>query len=146
MSYIEYISIEEFREQGFLQEVNRKVLHPCGLALEVRTGPGGVELSEEEINLLRVIATDMVAADTWAFLRDIADRAANSPDRLGRVWDYRTDPEGMVYGEGYPTVEKAEAVAAEAEKHKEARLKMFGGGTSEERFIVQRADGSAAHE
>jgi len=30
-----YISIQEFIERGFLQEINRRLLHPCGLALEV---------------------------------------------------------------------------------------------------------------
>jgi len=29
------MSVREFRELGFLQEINRRVLHPCGLALEV---------------------------------------------------------------------------------------------------------------
>ena len=29
------ISITEFRELGFIQEINRRLLHPCGLALEV---------------------------------------------------------------------------------------------------------------
>ena len=34
MEDIKYISIAEFREFGFLQEINRKFLHPMGLALE----------------------------------------------------------------------------------------------------------------
>lgn len=33
---INYIDIKEFREAGYLQEVNRRFLHPLGLALEVR--------------------------------------------------------------------------------------------------------------
>lgn len=32
---IKTIDIKEFREKGFLQEVNRKFFHPLGLALEV---------------------------------------------------------------------------------------------------------------
>ncbi len=32
---IKRISIKEFRELGFIQEINRRLLHPCGLALEV---------------------------------------------------------------------------------------------------------------
>jgi hypothetical protein len=32
---IKRIDIKEFREKGFLQEVNRKFFHPLGLALEV---------------------------------------------------------------------------------------------------------------
>jgi len=32
---IKLISIKEFRKLGFIQEINRRLLHPCGLALEV---------------------------------------------------------------------------------------------------------------
>lgn len=32
---VKYISIKEFVEAGYLQEVNRRFLHPLGLALEV---------------------------------------------------------------------------------------------------------------
>lgn len=35
MDEIKYIDIKEFREFGYLQEVNRKFLHPLGLALSV---------------------------------------------------------------------------------------------------------------
>lgn len=34
------IDIKEFREKGFLQEVNRKFFHPLGLALEVIINDG----------------------------------------------------------------------------------------------------------
>lgn len=32
---INYIDIKEFKELGLLQEINRRFLHPIGLALEV---------------------------------------------------------------------------------------------------------------
>ena len=32
---VEEMSVKEFREQGYLQELNRRFLHPLGLALEV---------------------------------------------------------------------------------------------------------------
>ena len=35
MSGVKRIDIEEFQEKGYLQEVNRRFLHPLGLALEV---------------------------------------------------------------------------------------------------------------
>ena len=35
------MSVKEFRELGFLQEVNRLFLHPRGLALEVAVGDDG---------------------------------------------------------------------------------------------------------
>jgi hypothetical protein len=34
-SGIKYMSVKEFREAGYLQELNRRFLHPLGLALEV---------------------------------------------------------------------------------------------------------------
>lgn len=37
-----YMSAAEFVEKGFLQEVNRRLLHPCGLALEVVVKDGHV--------------------------------------------------------------------------------------------------------
>lgn len=32
---VKRIPIKEFRALGFIQEINRQLLHPCGLALEV---------------------------------------------------------------------------------------------------------------
>ena len=32
---VKYIDIKEFREKGYLQELNRLFLHPLGLALEI---------------------------------------------------------------------------------------------------------------
>lgn len=40
---IKRISIKEFREIGFLQEVNRQFFHPLGLALEVSINEDGIE-------------------------------------------------------------------------------------------------------
>lgn len=40
---IKRIDIREFREQGYLQEINRRFLHPLGLALEVIVEPDGSE-------------------------------------------------------------------------------------------------------
>lgn len=40
---VEEMSVKEFREQGYLQELNRRFLHPLGLALEVDKGEDGEE-------------------------------------------------------------------------------------------------------
>lgn len=56
------IDIATFRRLGYLQELNRRFLHPLGLALEVVVEDDGTE-------------------------------------RLGGIWDYRTDPEGMRFGD-----------------------------------------------
>lgn len=73
---IKYIEIKEFREAGYLQEVNRRFLHPLGLALEVH------------------VADDL-------------------SERLGGVWDYRDDPEGMNFGPGMIDPAKVDRVANE---------------------------------
>lgn len=40
MSQPKRIDIKEFREKGYLQELNRNFLHPLGLALEIITKEG----------------------------------------------------------------------------------------------------------
>ena len=40
---IKRIDIKEFREKGYLQELNRRFLHPLGLALEVVINDDGTE-------------------------------------------------------------------------------------------------------
>lgn len=63
-STVKRMPITEFRAQGFIMEINRRFLHPYGLALEVV----------------------------------IDDKTGE--ERLGGVWDYRDDPEGIAYAEG----------------------------------------------
>lgn len=43
MSDAKRMSVKEFREEGYLQELNRRFLHPLGLALEVVINPDGTE-------------------------------------------------------------------------------------------------------
>lgn len=38
---IKYITAQEFRDEGYLQEANRRFFHPLGLALEMRWGKDG---------------------------------------------------------------------------------------------------------
>lgn len=40
---IKRIEIKEFREKGYLQELNRRFLHPLGLALEIILDDDGTE-------------------------------------------------------------------------------------------------------
>lgn len=60
MTLVRHIDIAEFRNEGYLQELNRRFLHPLGLALEVVIEDDGTE-------------------------------------RLGGIWDYRDDPEGIYF-------------------------------------------------
>lgn len=43
METLNFISIKEFREKGYLQELNRQFLHPLGLALSVEINDDGTE-------------------------------------------------------------------------------------------------------
>lgn len=85
---IKRIDVREFREQGFLQELNRQFLHPRGLALEVLVNEDGSE-------------------------------------SIGGVWDYRDDPEGIVFAEG-PDPQKAQNAEDELERHRATRIERFG--------------------
>lgn len=60
------MTVMEFWEQGYLQELNRQFLHPLGLALAIQRS-GDPESDNPEME--------------WIF----------SPV----IWDYRDDPEGM---------------------------------------------------
>lgn len=81
------IDIKKFREAGYLQEVNRRFLHPLGLALEVVVEDDGSE-------------------------------------RLGGVWDFRDDPEGIYFAE--PDPEKARRVYDEWHARQPARIGALG--------------------
>lgn len=69
------LTLKEFIDAGFLQEVNRQFFHPLGLALSV------------------VIHDD-------------------GSMEFGPVWDYRDDPEGLVFSEHVLDANKAARVAA----------------------------------
>ena len=109
MSEIKRMSIGEFREFGFLQEVNRCFLHPLGLALEA------------------VVETVTNADDEEVTI-----------DRLGGIWDYRDDPEGMAFGED-PDWEKAARVAALRESKVQARRERLG-------YVIQPVPGPGGEE
>lgn len=85
---VKRMDIKEFREIGFLQEVNRCFLHPLGLALEVFQNEDGTE-------------------------------------SLGGIWDYRDDPEGMIFSAGVIDRDKVSRVLEERMKHLYHRMKMF---------------------
>lgn len=87
---IKKMDAKEFRELGLLQEVNRRFLHPMGLALEI-----------------------VVDDDT-------------GEHRFGEVWDYRDDPEGIVFAEGIVLKDKAAKVAELFHAKFEERSRKFG--------------------
>jgi len=68
---IKRIDIKEFQEFGFLQEANRTFFHPLGLALEI------------------------IIYYPWpSFIWKLFIKPKY---KLGGIWDYRDDPEGMIF-------------------------------------------------
>ncbi len=87
---VKRIEIKEFRQLGFIQEINRRFLHPCGLALEVI-----VDLETKE-------------------------------EKLGGVWDYRDDPEGIRFVEDVLDGQKFQSVEDLFYSKAEARRENLG--------------------
>lgn len=95
---VKSIDIKEFRDFGWVQEINRLMLHPAGLALVVKTDEHGNE----------------TLAGVWDYRDDPEGMAFGGPDRPDRPTPYGLDPE------------KAERVAAAMVSKAEARFKLFG--------------------
>lgn len=103
---INRIDVGEFRDRGYLQEVNRRFLHPLGLALEVRSPADGF------LDRLRALRRAWQESKGWT---------------MGGVWDYRDDPEGMRYaGPGLPNRLKALWVTAERNAKATERRRTLG--------------------
>jgi hypothetical protein len=105
---IKRMDIREFREHGYLMEVNRRFFHPLGLALEVGVPNPGDE------------------DQTW---------------RLGGIWDYRGDPEGVTFstadgrtGLTPEDAHRAAAIDAEIEAKAACRMALFGSDSTIEPF------------
>jgi hypothetical protein len=96
MSDVKRMTAKEFRELGYLQELNRRFLHPLGLALEVSISEDGVE-------------------------------------SFGDVWDYRDDPEGVIYDPSMIQPERAKRIERERMKLARSRYDRLG-------FEIQPAD------
>lgn len=82
-SKVKRMDLTEFRDLGFLQEANRLFFHPLGLALEVNG-----EWDDEE------------------------KKGKFTVTSLGGVWDYRDDPEGMLFDQKDINKDQMEKVEA----------------------------------
>lgn len=130
---IKYIGIDEFREFGYLQEVNRRFFHPLGLALEVRT-PGWTKESIDGWLREQGVQFGQDAIDNvWTFVVALG----LNRDHLGGVWDYRDDPEGVVFGDP-PDREKYERVREEWHTRRMPRVERL-------RYFVQQVEDNADH-
>jgi hypothetical protein len=116
---IKHMPISEFRSDGYLQELNRLFLHPLGLALEVTVMDAETDdarLIEQIAPIIAGLLDDAKAdADPEHAAREIAraivaDFWPRGSEHISGVWDYRDDPEGMVYGAGEIDVNKADRI------------------------------------
>lgn len=89
MSEINRMTVQEFVDEGYLQELNRRFLHPLGLALEVFVDNG-------------------------------------RPVAFSGVWDYRDDPEGIIYADGMPDPAKASRIEQLEKLRRAERLVRLG--------------------
>jgi hypothetical protein len=85
------MDLREFVEEGYLQEVNRRFLHPLGLALEVRI----------------------------AVNPDAGDERTEVEYELGGIWDGRDDPEGTIFASGGDAEKAGRVARAELRAHRQ---------------------------
>jgi hypothetical protein len=119
---IKYMDLDEFYASGYLQEANRGFFHPHGLALEMYDGLTKESLKKvlEEYGVK--FGSDAIE-NCWVLVMALK----LDKNHFGGVWDYREDPEGMVFGEEL-SAEKARIPLEELKKHIEARVRLFETG------------------
>jgi hypothetical protein len=134
MSDIAHMDIAEFRELGYLQEVNRRVLHPLGLALEVTV----MDRESDDSKMIEVIAP--VIQESLMQMNVSAEQAREAArlvvsklwprgsERISGVWDYRDDPEGVYFGAGELDVNKADRIEAILSQKLRRREEILGFG------------------
>lgn len=145
---VKYIDPEEFREEGYLQEVNRRFLHPLGLAIEVFASKPG----EERVHYALVTSSDLdylrsLLPDAPEVVSDDADEEVLNLVRMYKridhaieqsrttvfrgVWDYRDDPEGMNFAfnsedEKDAFANRADNITKEWRNRRRARVEALG--------------------
>lgn len=138
---VKYMDMDEFRDAGFLQEANRRFFHPLGIALEWNDGWTREGLSNFLVNVMRreaaaaaedpeqITIEDVHPITIEMLWRFISEAGLDKP-RISGVWDYRDDPEGVVFSwEHMPRdeiISKAMSVTEEFVKHLPARRALLG--------------------
>lgn len=123
VAHVKYMPIGEFVDGGYLQEVNRRLLHPLGLALEVQRATQNTRvllLTDASVEALRVLIrriridpNQAAAMDALEGLIDSSELLEPGDSRLSGIWDCRDDPEGVIFGDGVIDREKARGVTDE---------------------------------
>lgn len=138
------LPIEEFSSEGYMAEVNRRILHPLGLALERSTGWSEDDVAQlvDELELGALISeSPLSVSDTpelvaravlLRFLRHVGLTASH----LTGVWDCRSDPEGIYYGPAHAEIVSQAAANVDRlwSERQNARVEALG-------YMIQPADG-----
>lgn len=105
-----HLSTSDARQLGVVLEVNRRLLHPRGLALEIMVGDGDErivrtagdtpERLRELLEWAQANGLDWPEETAAAIDRELA--SAESAPATIRVQDHRRDPEGVYFGEIEP--------------------------------------------
>src|SRR5438445_10887455 len=104
---IKHMPIREFVDEGYLQEVNRQFLHPLGLALEVTVASEPTTLvilndaTVEALEMLLANAPDALLPNGQVeqLREQLGKRVRKNVSEvwLSGVWDYRAEPDGIVF-------------------------------------------------
>ena len=85
MSEIKRIDIKEFREKGYLQELNRQFLHPLGMALEVIIDDEGNEKLGGVWDYKEIVKLDKFKENISRVASEFSEKAKYREDKYGYV-------------------------------------------------------------
>jgi hypothetical protein len=129
------MKIKDFRNEGYLREVNRRFFHRLGMALEVVALDGNLFNGDKEDwdkfdKEMEELFDKVLTLDLMPYQKKLAKNifsTARAGIILGGVHDYRDDPEGMCFGSiDKLAVEQGERITKEMESKKKARETAFG--------------------
>lgn len=128
------IDIQELSDEGYIAEANRLFFHPLGLALERSTGWSEDDVTQvcEELHLGPLGILGVVS-----FIRHMG---LDKPHLTG-VWDYRDDPEGIIYGLDHEPIVAAahQRIVQLWRERQDARVEALG-------YMIQPVPGERADE
>lgn len=145
---IKYLDTKVFCDDGYLQEVNRRFFHPCGLALEVTEyfeddSPEHHEELEKDYKKRADELQEKLPNVPREHLEAVV-RELNPPGTqyISGVWDYRDDPEGITFGFNDSSDPEWNAIGLKKANVVEAqRAKMFPTRRAALGFMTEPIDG-----
>lgn len=118
------LPIETFVDEGYLQEVNRLLLHPLGLALEVsKVASEADEIKRVQLGLEQLVEDGASAKEmAEALIDDLRPMVLH----LSGIWDCRDDLEGIYFSDGVMSATKAIRIEGMLERALERRRQSLG--------------------